>query len=245
MASPYTEEDRLINTQNSYDSIPSHTFPPQQEGRIPTPTGTTKFNMTFTFSLFASAGSLLFAGTVWYIMANAEYLFFIWHPVLMATVLLFTTNGILVLQTATKREEKESGLNWHKLMQSVTFLSVIGGFSIVYSFKNSNHKEHFASPHGKSGLITFTLLLIQAIAGSILVNFPGLVGGVVRSKGMYKYHRFSGYLVLFFVYLTALGGTQSEWVKDQFDHIWIWLLATILVLIGIVGRTKGSKLKIW
>ncbi|CAG8850432.1 32623_t:CDS:2, partial [Racocetra persica] len=58
---------------------------------IPTPTGPTKFNMTFVSSLLASSGALLFAGTVWYITSNAKYELFIWHPTLMALTLLMAT----------------------------------------------------------------------------------------------------------------------------------------------------------
>lgn len=156
-------------------------------------------------------------------------------------------------------------------MQSITFLSVIGGFYVIYTFKAEGNKEHcklsnqilltfrliefmiyiinfkiivVTSPHGKSGLITFLLILIQAIAGSTLVNFPGVVGGVAKARGMYKYHRISGYLVLFLIWITALGGTQADWTKSKFDHLWVWLLAAGMVLVGTIGGINSNKLKV-
>ena len=60
---------------------------------IPTPIGPTDFNMSFIFSLLVSFGALLFAGTVWYIMSSADYIFFVWHPTLMSMVLLMATQG--------------------------------------------------------------------------------------------------------------------------------------------------------
>jgi len=163
----------------------------------------------------------------------------------MAMVLLMATQGSAILQKAESRKEKDDALNFHKLMQSITFLSVIGGFYVIYTFKAEGNKEHFTSPHGKLGLITFSLILIQSIAGSTLVNFPGVVGGVVKAKAMYKYHRVSGYLLLSLIWLTALGGTQADWTKSQFDHLWIWLSAAGMVLVGTIGRIKSSKLKVW
>jgi hypothetical protein len=77
------------------------------------------------------------------------------------------------------------------------------------------------------------------------VNFPGVVGGPAKAKAMYKYHRFSGYLLLSFIWLTALGGTQAEWTRNQFDHLWIWLLAAGMVFVGTIGRIKSNKLKVW
>ena len=76
------------------------------------------------------------------------------------------------------------------------------------------------------------------------MNFPGVVGGPAKAKAMYKYHRFSGYLLLSFIWLTALGGTQADWTRIQFDHLWIWLLASGMVFVGVIGRAKPSKLKI-
>ncbi|CAG8649864.1 1851_t:CDS:2, partial [Cetraspora pellucida] len=113
-----------------------------QHGNIPTPTGPTKFNMAFVSFLFASCGALLFAGTVWYITSNAEHTFFIWHPTLMALTLLMATFGILILQTTAKQGERNVGLNWHKLFQTVTFFAIIAGFTIIITYKNSNNKDH-------------------------------------------------------------------------------------------------------
>uniref|UniRef100_A0A1D1XIG5 Cytochrome b561 domain-containing protein 1 n=1 Tax=Anthurium amnicola TaxID=1678845 RepID=A0A1D1XIG5_9ARAE len=201
--------------------------------------------MSYIFSLLAGFGAFLFASTIWYITISVDYFYFIWHPTLMAMVVLMATQGTVFLQKAESRQEKDYALNFHKLIQSITFLGVIGGFYIIYTFKAEGNKEHFTSPHGKFGLITSSLILIQSIAGSTLVNFPGIVGGVAKAKAMYKYHRISGYLLLFLIWLTALGGTQANWTKSQFDHLWIWLSTAGMVLIGIIGRIKSSKLKVF
>ncbi|CAG8829987.1 40633_t:CDS:2 [Gigaspora margarita] len=238
----------LLDQSSSQYHI-SHDIPrevtPSQHSKIPTPTGPTDFNMAFVSFLLASSGVLLFSGTVWYITYNAEYILFIWHPTLMALTIFMATFGTLILQTTAKQEERNVGLNWHKLFQSVAFIAVIAGFTIIVTFKNQYKKDHFTSAHGKAGVFTFSYLLVQAIFGSILVNFPGVVGGLSKAVRMYKYHRFSGYFLLVLLYITALGGTQADWTRGQFDHIWVWLLAIVLVGVGVATRAKSSKLKIW
>nr|CAG8639864.1 5752_t:CDS:2 [Entrophospora candida] len=245
-----SEVDCLIPQNNSendntnYTTTTTSSIPPASGCTIPTPIGRTTFNMAFILYLFASLGVLLFSSTVWYIMWNADYLFFVWHPTFMALTIFMVTNGILVLQKTTTREEKSMGLNLHRLIQTISLLSVISGFYVIITFKNMKNKEHFASSHGVFGLITIILLIIQSVGGVTLANFPGLFGGVTKAQMIYKYHRISGYFLLFFIYLTALGGTQAEWTKQQFDHLWIWLLAIGLVFIGIIGRVKFNKLRI-
>jgi hypothetical protein len=194
--------------------------------------------------LTASLGALLFSSTVWYITWNVDYFFFVWHPTLMALTIFTVTNGILALQQTITKEEKSSGLNLHRAIQSISLLSAIGGFYVTFTFKNTIDKEHFTTPHGVFGLITFILLITQAVGGGTLVNFPGLFGGVNKAQAIYKYHRMSGYFLLFLIYLTAIGGTQNDWTKNQFDHLWIWLSAIGLVSLGIIGRVKSNKLKV-
>nr|CAG8507804.1 5509_t:CDS:2 [Entrophospora candida] len=200
--------------------------------------------MAFILYLTASLGALLFSSTVWYIMWNVDYFFFVWHPTLMALTIFMVTNGILALQQTMTREEKSLGLDLHRLIQTISLLSAIGGFYVTFTFKNMNDKEHFTTPHGVFGLITIILLIIQSVAGGTLVNFPGLFGGVTKAQMIYKYHRMSGYFLLFLIYLTAIGGTQNDWTKNQFDNLWVWLSAVGLILVGIVGRVKSNKLKV-
>ncbi|CAB4382689.1 unnamed protein product [Rhizophagus irregularis] len=222
MVSPKNSEDNIAQPlieNNSFLPQYSSTEPTNfTNGSVLTPTGSINFNMSFVFSLLVSFGALLFASTVWYIASSVDYFFFIWHPTLMAMVLLMATQGSAVLQKAESRQEKDASLNFHKLMQSITFLSVIGGFYVIYTFKAEGNKEHFTSPHGKSGLITFLLILIQTIAGSTLVNFPGVVGGAAKAR--------------------------ADWTKSQFDHLWVWLLAAGMVLVGTIGGINSNKLKV-
>ncbi|CAG8517996.1 5617_t:CDS:2 [Ambispora gerdemannii] len=213
-------------------------------GSIPTLTGRTSFNSEFTMYWVATASSLMFTSTVWYIVLSAEHEFFIWHPIFMSTTLFLLTQGPLLLQTAETREEKEKGLNVHRSIQSLAFLTGICGFYIIYTNKKDHNAEHFTSAHGMFGVLTLSLIFIQVLGGALVVNAPALFGGVARARGIYKYHRISGYTILLFAWLTALGGTQRDWVTDRFNHIWFWLLAFTLTWIGIGSRVKLNKMKV-
>ena len=100
------------------------------------------------------------------------------------------------------------------------------------------------SAHGKAGLATILLLSVQGSFGLVMLVFPSALGGVRQAKAMYKYHRMSGYFGLFLIWLTALGGTQANWTVEQFDHVWVWLLAISLVAIGVGFRVSPTKMKV-
>ncbi|KAG9303731.1 hypothetical protein G9A89_018628 [Geosiphon pyriformis] len=196
------------------------------QGSFPTPTGPTTFSPKFAMYWVATAGALTFTLTVWYVIFTAEYIFFIWHPFLMSATLFLLTQGILLLQRTETREEKGKGLDLHRSVQSLAFLAGL-----------------VTSAHGISGAVTLSLMLIQVLAGAAIVNFPGLFGGVAQAKGFYKYHRISGYIIIFFAWFTALGGTQADWTKAQFDNVWLWLSAVIITWVGVGSRIRLHKLK--
>ena|ERR1043165_1117249 len=98
MVSPRNPDDDitkpLIDQNSSLPQYSASTEPSRLTNvTISTPIGPTNFNMSFIFSLLASLGALLFASTVWYITSSVDYFFFIWHPTLMAMVLLMATQG--------------------------------------------------------------------------------------------------------------------------------------------------------
>jgi hypothetical protein len=95
MVSPRNLEDDITKPlfdQNS--SLPQYSASTEPSKiSISTPIGQTNFSMSFVFTLLVSLGALLFASTVWYITSSVDYFFFIWHPTLMAMVLLMATQG--------------------------------------------------------------------------------------------------------------------------------------------------------
>jgi hypothetical protein len=86
MVLPRNSEDEIVEPLIDNNNTNTYTEPTNLSN-------VSKFNMSFVFSSLMSLGALLFASTVWYIMSSVDYFFFIWHPTLMAMVLLMATQG--------------------------------------------------------------------------------------------------------------------------------------------------------
>ena len=57
------------------------------------PTINNKFDKDFLFHILATCGLLLYFGTNLYISFIADYKLFVWHPILMAFMILISTQG--------------------------------------------------------------------------------------------------------------------------------------------------------
>lgn len=232
-----------LPTDSSY--LPTSTSDIREDKfTLPTPVGPTYFDLGFMWFTVATSGVILFTGTLWWILFQANSSLFLLHPTCMSFALVFVTEGVLLLQRTETVEQKEEGAHTHKWFQIIGLISAICGFAVIVSNKAIHAKEHFYSAHGKAGLTTIILLSIQASFGLVMLVFPSALGGVRQAKAMYKYHRLSGYLGLFLIWLTALGGTQASWTLSQFDHVWVWLLAISLVAIGVGFRVRINKMKV-
>ena len=72
---------------------------------------------------------------------------------------------------------------------------------------------------------------------------PGVFGSVERAKTVYKYHRMSGYLILVMFLATVCAATYTDFNVGKL-HIQLWavVVASVLVLVGVVPRIKKQKL---
>lgn len=52
-------------------------------------------------------------------------------------------------------------------------------------------------------MITYSLLVTQALIGVAQFYTPGLLGGEGKAKRLYKWHRMSGYLLLILLFVTV------------------------------------------
>ena len=109
--------------------------------------------------------------------------------------------------------------------------------------KASHPETRFQSTHGKIALAVYILLVIQFLVGAAQFYFPGLLGGVDNAKAIYKYHRISGYLILALT-LIAICFTVETGFNQNVLHMRLWavVVASVLVVIGVVPRIKKAKL---
>lgn len=164
------------------------------------------------------------------------------HPLLNSAGILLLTQGILVLQPTYTPKQKTLGTNVHFALNFAGFLALIAGL-IIIEYNKGNHAR-FTSVHGIMGLTTYILILIQALVGFAQYFTPKAVfGSVDNGKAIYKYHRISGYVILTFALATICAATQTGF-NENVLHIQLWavIVASVLVLVGVIPRIKKSKL---
>lgn len=84
---------------------------------------------------------------------------------------------------------------------------------------NKGSHPHFVSPHGILGLITYITIILQAVVGIIQYFVPVTVlGSVDAGKRIYKYHRWSGYVLLLLEMATVIAATQTTYNVMAIDR---------------------------
>lgn len=161
----------------------------------------------------------------------------------MSAGLLLLVQGILILQPTHTPKQKETGTILHSILNGACIVSLIAGLIIIEYNKFAHNAFHFTSIHGKLGLITFVFFIIQAIVGITQYYIPQLYGGIDNAKAIWKYHRFSGYVVLPLSLITVSAATQVDFNKNVL-HIQLWsvIVASVLVVVGIGARIHLQKL---
>jgi predicted ferric reductase len=98
------------------------------------------------------------------------------------------------------------------------------------------------SSHGQLGYITYMYMLLQFTLGVLVAYVPSLFGGATRAKGMYKYHRVSGYVLVMLLWITTLYGVFKPFVLPTSKFPWVYYASTALVFAGLLYRIQSSKL---
>ena len=122
-------------------------------------------------------------------------------------------------------------------------LALIAGLIIIEYNKFDHGAAHFDSIHGKLGLLTYILFIVQALVGITQYYTPSVYGGIDNAKALWKYHRISGYLVLPLSLATVCSATQTGFNENAL-HIQLWavIVTSVLVVVGLGARMKLQKL---
>jgi hypothetical protein len=146
------------------------------------------------------------------------------------------------LQPTATPQQKLTGTRIHYTIQLLSVILFISAFTIIEINKGSH--PHFVSPHGILGLITIITIALQALVGVIQFFVPVTVlGSVDAGKRIYKYHRWSGYVLLLLEMATIVAATQTTYNLAAI-HIPLWgvLVSVVLILSGVGARIKKHKL---
>lgn len=123
-------------------------------------------------------------------------------------------------------------------------MALIAGLIIIeYNKFDHDAPAHFDSAHGRLGLITYIVFVLQAIVGFTQYYTPSIYGGVDNAKAIWKYHRISGYVILPLSLATVCAATYTGFNKISL-HIQLWsvIVASLLVVTGLGARMKLQKL---
>ncbi|KAF5373061.1 hypothetical protein D9758_001702 [Tetrapyrgos nigripes] len=171
------------------------------------------------------------------------------HPPLQTLALVLFTYGILTLQPTSQPKTKAAGLGRHQVIMFMLGLPIItiGSFAVWYN-KYSKDKPHLVTWHGVFGLVCMLWLFGQVALGGASVWFGGAaLGGGMKAKAVWKYHRLSGY-ILFPLLLTTvnLGGAWSGWAERNTEYIIRLISYTVcplVILAAVYSRVRTSKMK--
>ncbi|GAB1194506.1 hypothetical protein APSETT444_003752 [Aspergillus pseudonomiae] len=149
------------------------------------------YNLFTGTASLAQFGIWIIAILVWAGIFSHPLILFSAHPLLNSSALLLQVQAALILQPTATPQQKLKGARIHYVIQAVSVAAFIAGFIVIEVNKGSHAR--FTSPHGVMGLITYSLIIIQAAGGVIQYFVPvQVLGSVENGKKLYKYHRLSG-----------------------------------------------------
>jgi len=171
------------------------------------------------------------------------------HPPFQTLAVAVFAYGILTLQptTMSQPQAKARGFARHQMAMFYIGFPLIsaGSLAIIYN-KYSREAAHFTSWHGTLGIIALAWMLLQIAVGGA----SAWRGGIGRNpKALYKYHRASGYgLLTLFLVVIHIGGAWSHFGQNNGStplRIIAFMVAPLAVLIGVISRSRLSKMQIF
>ncbi|CAN9211974.1 unnamed protein product [Alternaria alternata] len=190
----------------------------------------------------AQAGIWILAAIIWGAIFSNKLIFFSAHPLLNSAGFLLAIQAALVLQPTHTPEQKRSGTIAHFLFHAVGASALTAGLIIIEMNKAGPGHAHFESAHARLGLTFYILVYIQAMVGFTQYYVPQLYGSVDNAKSVYKYHRMAGYIIAVLGLATICAATWTTYNLNVggIQH-WAVIVASVLVLVGVVPRIRLSK----
>ncbi|KAF1945676.1 hypothetical protein EJ02DRAFT_451386 [Clathrospora elynae] len=200
------------------------------------------YNLWIGTAPISQAGIWILAAIVWGAILSKKLIFFSAHPLLNSAGFLLAIQAALILQPTHTPEQKRAGTLAHFLFHVFGTTALTAGLIIIEMNKAGPGHEHFESAHARLGLTFYILVYIQAIVGFTQYYVPSLYGGVDNAKSVYKYHRVAGYVIAMLGLATICAATWTTYSLNV-AHIqhWAVIVASVLVLVGIVPRIRLSK----
>ncbi|KAF4989123.1 hypothetical protein FDECE_14807 [Fusarium decemcellulare] len=200
-------------------------------------------NLVLGTGIIAQLGIILLVLLIWASVLTKPLILFSAHPLLQSLAVLSLAQSILSLQPTHTAQQKRIGQRVHASLNLFAFLLLVAGVTIIEYNKFSHNGDHFVSVHGYLGVITSIILLIQYAVGFTMWATPALYGGEHNAKSIWKYHRWSGYVILTLLLATVVSAVETDYNKNVLKlKLWATLVLAIVTLVGVLPRIQKQKL---
>ncbi|CAH0041159.1 unnamed protein product [Clonostachys solani] len=200
-------------------------------------------NLYIGTGAIAQISILLLVALIWASVLTKPLILFSGHPLAQSLAILTLVQSILLLQPTHTAEQKRLGQRFHASLNLAAFLFLVTGVTIIEYNKLISNGAHFHSVHGYMGVISSFVLLAQYFVGFTIWATPRLYGSVDNAKSIYKYHRWSGYLILTLLLATVVTAIDTPYNYNVLKiPLWAVLLLAILILVGVYPRIQKQKL---
>ncbi|KXT01715.1 hypothetical protein AC578_2802 [Pseudocercospora eumusae] len=199
-------------------------------------------NFVLGTGVVAQAGAWIIAAIVWGAVFSNDLILFSAHPLLNSAAFLLLIQGVLVLQPTHTAKQKKQGTYIHAALNDVGILAAIAGLVIIEYNKFDHNGTHFESPHAILGLVTYIVIILQAVVGITQYFTPGIYGSVENAKSLYKYHRVGGYIATVLLLATICASTYTTFNVNVLGmQLWAVVVASVVVLVGVLPRIRLNK----
>lgn len=194
--------------------------------------------------IIAQFGAVILLAMIWAAVLTKDVILFSYHPLAQSLAIFTLIQSILSLQPTHTPDQKRVGQRVHAGLNLLALLFLVAGVTIIEINKfRQGPGSHFHSVHGYLGVILSVILLIQYLVGFTMWATPKLYGGEDNAKSIWKYHRWSGYVVLILLLITVAAATDTPYNENVLKlKLWAVIVTSLLVVIGVIPRVQKQKL---
>ncbi|CAG9766737.1 unnamed protein product [Ceutorhynchus assimilis] len=193
---------------------------------------------------------LVFVYLVIRLSFRGDFVFFTWHPILMAVgwMLMMTEGFYSINKYNTYWRLKTKGgfrVKIHVTILAIGYILSIIGFVIVYLNKENNNKSHFTSWHAIFGLIGIVSTFPPVINGLLLWYKKELSNYISYPRLVKFVHVSSGTLAFSFGALALVLSVYTRWFgKKSLQSDTTFYFALLTVTYPLVWAVYGPSVKL-
>jgi len=180
--------------------------------------------LTGTFALDIVHTCILTFGFIVIILAEPGCSLFSYHPSLMSLgLMIFVLEAIVQMKDPRSPRNPAWRITIHWVFHTIGLTLALIAFYCIYMNKVELEKFHFVTWHGKFGIATLMVLIVQWNAGWLAKHSVGLsqITGINRIT-INKIHKFFGVFASMSVAFTVLLGMHSTWFTNMMPNNFLW-----------------------